>query len=763
MKKIIFLTIFILQVSDALSQNINPTGQLERTYKDFYVWQDKKESVSANDSLLTILGRWAWGPCYSVAVKGNYAFIGNGETLQALDISDPTNPKAVGQLLTDGFVIRVVVSGNYAYTISPFRIIDISNPANPILVSTFQLPAGYPPTAITVQGNYAYVGDFYGDVFIVDVSDPSNPQAIGRMLASGERVQSIVIQETMLYATTADGPGINVFDISNPNSPFSIRLVPTGSQPGISLSINGSYLYFGTYGRLLMFNISNPSNPRYVNEINLGSTVYSISVVDTIAFVALNTDGFAEVDVADTNNIHVVANIKNPYSFPNADGVGGPIGETISLPYAYLATSTGLWIVDIREPESMNSISYFPTGWYVNRIAVDPSNHAFLAELYGGLKILDFSDPSSPKLIGQYSPDEQVMDVVVANNFAYLLGDSDLLVIDVLSIGSPTFIGKVSFNDTVTTTLEGNFDFLCLNGSTIYVARKSQKLFAVDVRDPSHPVIKSNYTLREIPVGISQSNGYLYVAELDTGIRIFNISEPNIPQEEGFLRIVPIRGLTIAKNKLFVVGWEGTELGKGGLAEYDVTSPLNPTLKYLLNIPGGIMTFADLKMDDRFTYLAYGNTFLVVDISNSDSGRVVYSGNAITLGVGAFNSVAVSNGVILTGYMGVSVFKNKLYTLVEGHNELPKSFELFQNFPNPFNPGTLIKYQLSAESHVTLKIFDVLGRELQTVVNSIQQAGNYLIPFDASRFSSGVYLYRLEVVGKNGERSVSTKKMELLK
>ncbi|MBC8041890.1 MAG: T9SS type A sorting domain-containing protein [Rhizobacter sp.] len=88
----------------------------------------------------------------------------------------------------------------------------------------------------------------------------------------------------------------------------------------------------------------------------------------------------------------------------------------------------------------------------------------------------------------------------------------------------------------------------------------------------------------------------------------------------------------------------------------------------------------------------------------------------------------------------------------------PSSFALQQNYPNPFNPSTTIRYQLPISGEVSLKVFDVLGREVATLVDTKQAAGNYIVRFSASKLSSGVYFYRLQTGG-----AVLTKKMLLLK
>jgi hypothetical protein len=75
---------------------------------------------------------------------------------------------------------------------------------------------------------------------------------------------------------------------------------------------------------------------------------------------------------------------------------------------------------------------------------------------------------------------------------------------------------------------------------------------------------------------------------------------------------------------------------------------------------------------------------------------------------------------------------------------IPATYSLSQNYPNPFNPTTNIKYSITKESQVTLKVFDVLGREVENLVNQKQAAGSYEVNFNASKLSSGIYIYRIK-------------------
>ena len=88
----------------------------------------------------------------------------------------------------------------------------------------------------------------------------------------------------------------------------------------------------------------------------------------------------------------------------------------------------------------------------------------------------------------------------------------------------------------------------------------------------------------------------------------------------------------------------------------------------------------------------------------------------------------------------------------------PKEYFLEQNYPNPFNPVTTINYQLPKSGSVTLKVFDILGNEIRTLVNEQKEMGKYTIQFYASSLASGMYVYQLRV-----NDYTSTKKMLLVK
>jgi photosystem II stability/assembly factor-like uncharacterized protein len=131
-------------------------------------------------------------------------------------------------------------------------------------------------------------------------------------------------------------------------------------------------------------------------------------------------------------------------------------------------------------------------------------------------------------------------------------------------------------------------------------------------------------------------------------------------------------------------------------------------------------------------------------------------------------SVAVDKvDYLYAGTWGYSLYKTTTSTVisVEEENELPTTFYLEQNYPNPFNPSTVISYQIPASLNtskgrtlVTLKVYDVLGNEIATLVDEYREAGRNEVTFDASKLASGMYLYRLQAGS-----FIQTKKMILLR
>lgn len=152
--------------------------------------------------------------------------------------------------------------------------------------------------------------------------------------------------------------------------------------------------------------------------------------------------------------------------------------------------------------------------------------------------------------------------------------------------------------------------------------------------------------------------------------------------------------------------------------------------------------YTDISFLDSLNGIIIGKDGLIIQTSDGGSTwnqRVSGTNNDLFCITFLKNNQFYISGeweTILTGDIVTSVN--------EFQNVNPTKFELFQNYPNPFNPTSTIKYAIPKASLVTIKIYDILGNEIATLVNEEKSAGSFEVEFDASNFSSGIYFYQMQ-------------------
>ena len=137
----------------------------------------------------------------------------------------------------------------------------------------------------------------------------------------------------------------------------------------------------------------------------------------------------------------------------------------------------------------------------------------------------------------------------------------------------------------------------------------------------------------------------------------------------------------------------------------------------------------------------------------------VQSGRVLTMSAGQ-PVVAVSSGsnrIVESGFLAHPALRGMLVGVHEADN-IPVTFSLEQNYPNPFNPSTTVSFGIPYSSFVTLRVYDLLGREVGSLVNEEKGPGTYSVMLDATALASGVYFYRLQTTG-----FVETKKLMVLR
>ena len=187
---------------------------------------------------------------------------------------------------------------------------------------------------------------------------------------------------------------------------------------------------------------------------------------------------------------------------------------------------------------------------------------------------------------------------------------------------------------------------------------------------------------------------------------------------------------------------------------WDVNDQCKPAFYAVANVGlnynnlDSLITVADSLNENDYT----------VDSWNILSGALGYAENAINKNY-SFNNSASDTLKNAADSLGAAIEGlEKIQTAIDENNKMPISFSLSQNYPNPFNPTTLIRYTIPLESYISLKVYNVFGKEVAVLFEGFQKAGYHIATFNAAGLASGIYFYRFST-----QNFTATKKLVLLK
>jgi hypothetical protein len=409
----------------------------------------------------------------------------------------------------------------------------------------------------------------------------------------------------------------------------------------------------------------------------------------------------------------------------------------------YLAdNSSGLQVYDAKDPANPISLGSYATSYDANNVYVS-GNYAYVACSYpGGLEIVSIADPEDQHLVGSYSTPHSAQDVHVSGDYAYVTAYNEgLRVIDISDPSSPTEVGSYVIPGT------GYAYGIDVQGNYAYIAASEAGLKVINISNPANPIEAGDYDTPTWAWDVVVSGDYAYLAD-GWGFIIINIHYPWNPSYEGGYGIGPW-SYDVAVSDDYAYLANSIE----GLRIFDISIRANPELLGTCDTP----VFAKgVAVSGKTAFVADGDSLLhIVDVhdpSNPVIAKTLYT-------PGTTSKVAVKEGgdIVLHG------IGQDPGTGVQAP-ATPDVFALYQSAPNPFNPTTVIRYDVPARGgKVTLRIYDVEGRLVSTLVNEYQSPGHKTATWhgrnnDGYGVASGVYFYRMTAPGFE-----MTRKMVLLK
>ena len=760
-RKIYISSIFllILLCTSSYAQNVNNKNRID-PYRDFYKWQEPEKDFPNSDSVLTVLGRWAWGPCLAVDADSNFAYIGNGPTFQVLDISDPSKPEIVGEYLTDGYIYDLEVRSSVAFVSigSGLLIIDISNPKLPEKIS--EISIGGVAISLALDDTFVYVSTFSGIMWVVDVSDLSNPVKRSGIPAGGERAYCIESKDGYVYVGSPEYPPVLIVDANNPDTLTTVDFDVGGLA--YSANIKDTLLFLGVHGYdvtnyLKIYSISNAAVPRFLGEAGIQAPEDIMAIMvsgdEKTAYIRTTSGNIYSVDITNPTLPEIIGKYEKSIGV-NIENTGIVFTNNSILSAHY----SGLLSLDVSRQDSLELESFFPTGG--TALEMDSKNNlVFVACGLSGLWILNISNPISPQTVSNINTGGFTADVIVDDTLIYLVNwaaysehdtSRGLWIIDISNITQPQMISHYKGITKFSTTTEPNS--IAKSANLIFITQQPRFgidsiLEITDVSDIYHPKSKGVFAAGYYPKYIAIKDSVLFLATRDAGLRMINIKNPSQPVEINVFNDSSDIGISDVNGDVLYVDKVDT------FFVLDISYPSEPYILGSLrkSISGSSLNIETMK---GYVYSKDG----IIDVSDPTFPKELTSPSEFEY---SYDIQAKDNLILLSNIYGggVWILKNNLITsIIKDYTNQVSDFQLSQNYPNPLNSNTIIEFGVPKKEKVTIEIFNVLGQIVKILLNKEVETGKHKVEFNVTNLSSGIYFYKLSAGG-----SSITKKMVILK
>ncbi len=393
-------------------------------FSDSRIFYKIDETLTVPTPLSPSNGQLFWN---NEIVDFSWSYVSGGVMYQIQIIDSVrtfSNPLVDTIISSTSISFPLISSGRYQWRVRARRSDDVpgqySSPLTfylcPYLVKSFGIP--YASYDVFVYNNYAYVANNWSPLYIINVSNPSNPYLAGQYDTPGS-CSSVYVSGS--YAFVADGLSLLILNVTNPSNPYEVGNVAIAAQ---KVYVYGYYAFVAAgQDGLVIVDVSNPSDPHIVASCvspGGGGGVRDVYVEDSYAYVANGEAGLVIVDVSDPHNPQVLGSYDTP---ENARAVKYSNG------FAYVADhGSGLRVIDVQDPYYPYEISYYSTPGAALGVAID-GNFAYIAYEWAGFRVVDISNPENLFEVGYYVPNQPALGVFKHGNYAYVANGSNGLLI----------------------------------------------------------------------------------------------------------------------------------------------------------------------------------------------------------------------------------------------------------------------------------------------------------------------------------------------
>lgn len=496
-----------------------------------------KSKTTTTEADLCLRNQLPGGPSAAVGINGDLAVVGIGSVARIIDISNPDSPLILSDFVLPAALSSVAFVGRYAVLADlswGFRVIDLDDPRVPIEVAAIELPGCCYRTAVAGDSVIAALGR--EGLVVVDLSDPTHP-TLRVHLQLGDRVNNVVVDGSRAFVVTTTWVrgrafgGLTILDITKPSSPVQMGVL-IADHDSSSIAVDGSHAFLSLWeAGLMVIDISDATQPQSVAILNHWMRANDMAIRGPELVIAEGNQGVILVDISDPLTPFVTTTIP-------MDGWTYRIGLTDS--HALVANrQSGLHVIHLDNPSGPIVVASIEGHPWVREVSIVGDRLYVRSDDL--LRLFQVSHNGDLDEIGQFDlSDYSVIRLIATVDHVYLIAGSpggwygpSLFIIDTATPGNPSLVGQF---DGFPATISGVAlldDHVIVAGSHMrddetYVAR----LWVIDVGDPTSPVEAAILEFDGWYYDVAASGDHVYAgldSDVGVDIQIIDLSEPDQP------------------------------------------------------------------------------------------------------------------------------------------------------------------------------------------------------------------------------------------
>lgn len=685
--------------------------------------------------LTTLSASVRQGATLALDAEDSLVLMGNGEFLDAVDVSDPEQPVLLARLDLEEIAWDLTLEGTRAYvrTGNGVLIVDVSDPKAMVLRGLYPRWVTY----FDVEGDFLYASDT-DSLFVVDVSDSDAPMQVGALASSD--LGELEAAYPLVFGAEHSGGSIRIIDVADPTQPVLRATVQGEGGFGWELvTHSGDIVFAADIQTIHAYDVTDPDNPQPLGSVvvpyNLLLNVEEIEAVGDQVFLRRLEEVYV-FDATDPAAMDLLGWAPVPYGTEGAYTEGR----------AYIGgTDLGLFILDTTKPSAPTDLGHLFNGGTFQDASFDNGRlylSGGLAYAMESISTYDLEDPVTPQLLARATVNHWD-DLRIRDGIAYATylipgtWQYDVLAADLSDPASPQVLSTAGVSQGY------EFTGVEIGDSTLFLNSTFDGVYSIDIGDPAEIGLLDRIELGFPGGALAVENGLAFASIY--GTNVIDVSQPDS------LRLLDVLDFEFY-DMVFRFPHAYAAVGDACINVLDLSIPISVELIHEV-CPAEADFINRLVWFDEALYATGGANGQAALFRFRLDTTSMPTLEETTILRASPKALAASENRLVVPYErhGFDVFVPAVPT---GTTPDVSAVPLLSIAPNPVGDAAEIRFALTTPGHIRIEVFDLLGRRVALLTDEYRPAGVHVLRWTLGpSVASGTYLVRLTAGDSSRTRS----------